>query len=501
AKASSDADRRGQLALLCLIHVAQGHDGDAEADLKALKPLLEKLEPSDRDHLRWPELLAASRALDRPALRDAARALTTVIVTEQLQKEHKGVGEPLKTHLLHVNGLAQWLALPEAERASLGADPSLSSWARVTHGQARTRGEGFPLPHWSSDGGTLKHFPGHDHDFMYLRVPIDGSFEVGCEVFGQREVQLSYGGIAVGLSADKKEYLVTHYGRKSQSFTLAPPLKQTDGPFRLRLAVRDGTLALSVGDRLIHQTSLPAKPDPWLVLYQSAADLGGVRDLSLNGKVTVPDEIDLSGPADLTGWLDDYYQVSPGFESPIWERRGQEITAARQKDANGSKQERLLQYHRPLLEDGEIRYEFYFDPGKTLVHPALDRLVFLIEPKGVRIHWLTDAQYDRTGLAPDNATEELACRRGPSALPLKNGEWNQIVLRLKGDIVTLLLNDTSIYERALEPTNQRTFGFFHYADETDARVRSIIYKGQWPHALPDDLGLSRPNPAAAKSGK
>jgi hypothetical protein len=249
AKPSSDSDRRGQRALMCLIHIAQNHDAEAEADLIALKPLVQKLEPSDLDYQRWPELLAASRALDRLALCDAARALTNVIVTEQLQKEHKGVGELLKTQLLHVNGLAQWLALPEAERTPLGADPALASWARVTHGQARTRGAGFPLPHWSSHAGTLQHFPGHDHDFMYLRVPIVGSFEVGCEVFGQREVQLSYGGIAVGISADRKEYFVTHYGRKSQSFTFTPPLKLADGPFHLRLAVRDGTVALHAGGR------------------------------------------------------------------------------------------------------------------------------------------------------------------------------------------------------------------------------------------------------------
>jgi hypothetical protein len=220
-----------------------------------------------------------------------------------------------------------------------------------------------------------------------------------------------------------------------------------------------------------------------------------VRDLTLNGKVTVPDEIDLSGPADLTGWLDDYYEDYPGFESAVWERRGQEITATRLKDASGSKQERLLQYHRPMLEDGEIRYEFFHEPGKTHVHPALDRLVFLIEPEGVRIHWLTDAQYDRTGLAPDNASAEPACRRGTAPLPLKKGEWNRVVLRLKGDVVTLALNDTPIYERSLEPTNQRNFGLFHYADETEARVRSILYRGEWPHILPADLGLSSPKPA------
>ena len=66
-------------------------------------------------------------------------------------------------------------------------------------------------------------------------------------------------------------------------------------------------------------------------------------------------------------------------------------------DARLGFRESLLQYHRPLLEDGEIEYEFFYEPGKAEVHPALDRLVFLLDPKEAKIHWLTDAQFDRTG--------------------------------------------------------------------------------------------------------
>ena len=44
---------------------------------------------------------------------------------------------------------------------------------------------------------------------------------------------------------------------------------------------------------------------------------------------------------------------------------GGEITAARLPKSSGSFRESVLQYHRPLLEDGELEYEFYFEPGKT----------------------------------------------------------------------------------------------------------------------------------------
>ena len=65
--------------------------------------------------------------------------------------------------------------------------------------------------------------------------------------------------------------------------------------------------------------------------------------------------------------------------------------------------------------------------------------------------------------------------------------WYRLVLGLAGDRITLELNDQPIYERSLEPTNQRSFGLFHYADETMARVRHVTYHGQWPHSLPANL--------------
>jgi hypothetical protein len=143
-----------------------------------------------------------------------------------------------------------------------------------------------------------------------------------------------------------------------------------------------------------------------------------------------------------------------------------------------------------MLEDGEIRYEFFYVPGKTEVAPVLDRLAFLLDPEGVKIHWLTDARFDRTGLPPENVSVEPKHRRGPARLPLKTNGWNQLSLKLAGDTVTLTLNGEIVYERPLEPTNNRQFGLFRYIDETEARVRNVVYEGNWPHTLPASLGFS-----------
>src|SRR6185503_13315017 len=104
------------------------------------------------------------------------------------------------------------------------------------------------------------------------------------------------------------------------------------------------------------------------------------------------------------------------------------------KDANraGRKEETLTQYHRPLVEDGELDYEFFYESGVTCVHPALDRLVMLIDPDGVNLHWVTDHDAISSGLLPGNVTTEKESRKGPEKLALKAGDWNQAKLKLAG---------------------------------------------------------------------
>jgi hypothetical protein len=137
-----------------------------------------------------------------------------------------------------------------------------------------------------------------------------------------------------------------------------------------------------------------------------------------------------------------------------------------------------------VFEDGTITYEFLYRDGESHVHPALDRLALLLDPPGIRIHWITDGRYDATPLAPDNVTDEPGNRRGPQPLPLRPNAWNQVALTVKGDDVLLSLNGQLVYERRLESTNQRTFGLFHFADQTEARVRNVVWRGTWPRQLP-----------------
>jgi hypothetical protein len=170
---------------------------------------------------------------------------------------------------------------------------------------------------------------------------------------------------------------------------------------------------------------------------------------------------------------------------PEWKNHEREIIGLKNEQIiAGSRRQSLLRYKRPLLEDGELEYEFYYEPGEVHVHPTLDRMALILDRDGVKIHWLTDAPYERSGLAHDSTFDDPASRRGPARPPLVSNGWNHVRLSLKGNEASIALNDVEVYRRVLEPTNQRTFGLFHYADETEARVRKIVYRGDWPREIP-----------------
>ena len=54
---------------------------------------------------------------------------------------------------------------------------------------------------------------------------------------------------------------------------------------------------------------------------------------------------------------------------------------------------------------------------------------------------------------------------------------------VKADVVSLELNGQQIYERTLEPGNRRIFGLFNYADQSEARVRRVVMRGDWPKTI------------------
>jgi tetratricopeptide (TPR) repeat protein len=481
---------RGRSAMLALVRAAQERDEPARKALDDLGRLIAPLPLNEPIWRRWPELLAAHGTRNRPALRQAALALLDV----QIKKLEESIAR-----LIPLTGRDGWLSHVRQTRAALqvlglspprlpfGDDPGLKFWDAVSHTSSKVRGPGAPRVHWTVGDGVVQHYPGRSHDYLYLRTPLQGDFDVSCELtsFGWREAHLAYGGLRLDLVHTLKRYNLYSFARLIRAMDIDPPLLDLGPWYKFRLSVLGEKYTVYINDRKICEEPLPFNPDPWLMLHAEHSNTAGIRNVKIRGTPRVPETLALSASPDLAGWL--------SYDESDWHKRGEEITNASGKPAQDPDQalrprtwqEKALYYHRPLLEDGDIDYEFYYEPGKVLVHPAVDRLVFLLDPEGVRIHWLTDGNDDRTGLTPDNAAAEPKDRRGPSALPLEAKTWNHMKLSLSDDTITLHLNGTAIYERILESTNQRTFGLFHYAEDTSVRVRNVTYRGRWPRRLPD----------------
>jgi hypothetical protein len=280
--------------------------------------------------------------------------------------------------------------------------------------------------------------------------------------------------------------------------TISPPLPETkETTYKFRLAVKDGWFRAFVDGREIASEKIGSNPEPWLMLHSSHLNTADIHNVTINGSPTVPEKIDLLANDDLGMWRP-YLgsiagRIQGGANANGWEKRGEEIHEAGQKPEPPDEgkpipprvfPESAIYYQRPLIEDGTIDYEFFYEPDKALVHPMLDRLVFLLEPGGVKLHYLTDGINEKGGVSFDNAKDEPAYRRGPARLSLKEKAWNQVRVAVAGSTVKVSLNGTEVYERPIESTNQRLFGLFHYTDMTEARARLMIFSGNWSKTLP-----------------
>jgi hypothetical protein len=483
APESPEQVKRSKLAMQVLVAIARRDMKQALASLAALTPARDKgLSDAIPVVERWPELVAAWEATQVPELRSAALALLEVVVDSA---NRKGVGYQWEVTVRAARNNARYLlehsgGLPEPAGVSEGRQ-----WAQGTLVKAESRGYGI-VPRWYFSGHETGHLAGYGNDLIYFQSPLRGTFSVEGEVstYGWREGRIMY---AAQWAASQYTNEAADLGNLYRNW-VGPKFPRKLDPMgewcRVKMDVTPDKVVYYVNDQQIHEHPLTNNPDPWLAVHCFGHYAAGTRSLRILGKPEIPTELDLSRRDDLEGWWADMYNDQMTGENPAWKRSGDEIVGSRNVAWEGRSRESLLQYHRPMLEDGQIAYEFFHIPGQTHVDPALGRMVLMLKEDGVKIHWLTDAQFERGQLPADNLFVEQDHRRGPGRLPMKSNDWNRVVLDLKADVATLQLNGEVVYERPLEATNLRTFGLFHFAGDTDVRVRNVIYRGNWPRTLP-----------------
>ncbi len=378
-------------------------------------------------------------------------------------------------------------------------------WIPVSRMIAETRGAGYPQPQWQSQPGKVFHAVCHDQDSLYYRSPLSGQFTVEADAtaFAFRDIHLGYGSYWVGPYWDLKFMVQGDFRGDQKSIPIRPPLTRMFDTMRVRMDVTDEKAVLFVNGRLADTQQLQAPGDPWLSIHSWWYTNGTVSNLRITGKPVIPETVSLLTPG-LDGWVA-YYDESVGGQNANWlsrpgvkstlhagrfgttnppESDDRELYSRRRDDLSQTFTELLLRYHRPMIEDGTIEYEFFYEPGQAHVHPVLDRMCLILNPDGVDVHWATDGRHDRTDIGPDNLVSEPQHRTSKGSLPLKPAEWNRVALSMAGDTVNLSLNGEAIYSRPLEATNLRTFGLFHWADQSEVRVRNMQWRGDWPKQLP-----------------
>lgn len=361
-------------------------------------------------------------------------------------------------------------------------------WASVPYWKPQWTAQGENNSTWVMDRGAVAHLPADHWSQLFFQSPLRGEYEITARrsTHGSKEVSIATGMHTAEPKWDLKAVRVSTLMHSQQDIEQDVPLPVWDHAADFKILVKDSSVTTIVNGVEIHREDFGSTRDPWLVL-QANDPLTNctVRDLRITGNPTIPDEIDL---IDINGWASwrfdafgDWSSQQEQAEVP-YNRVGNEIVGNVRTDRSASPMESLMMYARPMLEDGEIEFETYYEAGKFEVHPAIGQTVFMLDQPEATLHKLTRAQWDRSELAKDNRSDLPA---GSEKLELKEKDWNHVRLALAGNEVTLFVNGNQIAKHTIDaPNNERFFGLFRYSDLTKCKIRNLKYRGDWPKTLP-----------------
>ncbi len=486
--------QKQQAAFLAILSIAAGDFDESNASLQRVFKLAQSIPIVTTE--RGPEAIAAWMASKHLETQESARDLVN-LVYEQARNKQGPRSERWHRHTYSLKHHLEASVDPADGKhgvagSELPVQQPRTNWLPVSRMTEGTHGLGYPTASWQIQRGDVRHVTGHDDDYLYYAIPLNGNFAVEADTstFNYKDIHTSFGGYWAGPGYDLKACLVGNFRQGNPSSRIDPPLSPPGESMRVRLIVRDGVRTTYINGREVYQRPHPVASDPWLAIHSAWYCNGSVQNLFVSGAPTIPEVISLATTPDLPGWLP-YFDSVPGRRDSDWrldvqpdkeaESDSALLIGRRRADLAGSFTESLLRYHRPMMEDGTIDYEFFWKNDAVEVHPALDRLCFVLQPTGAKTHWVTDGRFDGTGLDPANV-DDGGEKEKP--LPLNENAWNRLQLKLTGDVVDLSLNGQHVFSHKLEAGNVRSFGLFHYADQTEARVRNIEWRGDWPQVLP-----------------
>ena len=494
---------------LLLQSIAAMADGDEKAAGVAADELYRKFSQQTFPSLagRWPESMFAYATIENHQLLVEAETFLTKISEGQLRTGNNiGPGE-WDRMIGNLNGRIQRLGQDtKAGDLPYTLNPPLRNWHAVSLTESWAAGCGVPAAHWQLTDRTVVNFSSHGEEYLMFGIPLRGNFIIECECSGFRhkDCHPSVAGTWIAPVHDHASFQIGNLLTVRRAVKFEPRLSDTDEWIWYRVEMQNGVCSRFINGRLAHQERLPENHDPWVAIRTPHASTGHVRNVRITGNPIIPRELSLTSTENVTSGMTSRYASSgkdtrtaawpdgwmPWIHS-LWDSAGCSWQHERHPDGtfsivgrkcpelSATAAERLLRYHWPLVHDCEISYDFFFREGASHVHPAIGRRAFVLNAGGVKTHWVTNGVYDSTTLDPLNSSSNSS--RSPA---LRNNAWNTATVQIMGDAVAIIVNDKPIYVGSLHLTNDRTFGLFHYCDQTEARVRNVVLKGDWPKTLP-----------------
>jgi len=430
--------------------------------------------------------IVAKHASTVPALQDLALVMTEKLQKIAIEKRDKTRDGSLMSL---TNSLYGDLKFAMAS-ASFSQDSDASSqWAMISPDLPRSvvqGGKNSQPSTWHTSSGKAVHFGANQRSLLIFQSPLVGDFEIVAErtTWDRQEMAILYAGHSAEPKYDLSAVLVTGAnGQTAKGSALEIPGFRDKGRARFRIAVNNGRLTTFTNDVEIHEHSVSNISFPWLMLRPAYPEFcGEVEDLRIIGSPKIPDELDLTNPNSYQGWDGALTQQSIARENDRtygnW-TFGNEGLQASSMDASRFA-ESYIRYRRPMLEDGVVEYEFQFADNAE-IHPAIGSYAFLIRQEGIQIHRVTPLADDVPALLTNNATPlDPPCK----PLALKKNEFNKVRLELKGDDVSITINNDPVATvRINEPATKRHIGLL-LLDGKSGIVRNMKYRGQWPKTLP-----------------
>lgn len=481
------SQQRAKQTMAFMLAIATEDEAETTRQLSALTSSVAN-RGSDDGRTWWPETTAAAFTMQQTEAPKGFEELIAQLYESRILKSNavKNVAQDLFVSSLNT------VFNPTTKQAATqrtGINP-FSLWGASSVRTAKSEGRGYGTAKWTLRPQAIQKLAGHNRDALYFPAPLTGDFEVYCEstVHYHREMQLAYAGLSVEQRWQGDTAKLAQVTWDPDSISIQPTLTTMDAWLTRRIAVADGLCRHYLNGRLLYEYAMPQGHSPWLAIRADKLIRGSVRNLTIAGMPTIPAQVNLCNPPILNDWV--AFFTDKGKWITYQDKTGTHILEGQPRpELTGTQAESLLLYHRPMMEDGEIEYEFYCEPGKQIVHPAMDRQAFLLNSNHVAVHDVTLGMYQRAEIDPNNLSNMKGDTEELSLLP---NAWNHVRFQLSGDTIRIRLNDEDIFEGKINADALRQFGFFHYADRSQARIRNIRWTGDWQRyaaSLNDIAGL------------